>query len=443
MATQKSTIVGGDQNPAIAENRESDLRPENVKSKRVASNSNSSTSICMESGPITEVHFANEEDGMAKRYLVNVKKVGQEKWHLCSYCSKAFKKPSDLIRHIRTHTLERPYKCPQCFKAFAVKSTLNTHAQTHSTEKRWKCRHCHKAFSVLTTLRTHERLHSNIKLFKCAHDGCGKTFKTSSLRRSHMKVHNRNTMNMTGKRKLLRIGEGESNKKKADFPDALKITPNGLVSVPTRCALSSTAKNPGDAKCRPYRCPRCPSAFKKSSHLKQHILSHTGEKPYQCFQCNRRFVSSGVLKNHIKTHQGIRPYKCDVCQISFTTTGSLKRHKATHSNNRPYLCPFCKKSFKTNVSCRKHIRIHCRGDVVTLNEKPIIVKVKPKEAPVVPSTVVSKLPSPPVVAPAPTLSSNIHPITIQVSTTNVPTSMSVNPVTINRVPLKLPVNGKI
>ena len=40
------------------------------------------------------------------------------------YCSKEFKKPSDLIRHIRIHTHEKPYKCTQCFRAFAVKSTL-------------------------------------------------------------------------------------------------------------------------------------------------------------------------------------------------------------------------------------------------------------------------------------------------------------------------------
>lgn len=380
-------------------------------------------------GSIGEVKL--EEGDTTEMRNLDVHKEKDGKWHLCSYCPKSFRKPSDLIRHIRTHTLERPYKCSQCLKSFAVKSTLTTHMSTHSKDKRWKCRLCPKEFALMSSLRTHEKMHTGNKPFKCAYEGCEKSFKTSSHRRSHMRVHTRSNTQMqvlTGKRKLLRIGEPP---KKLDLPDALKITPNGLVPVPTRSALSSTAKYPGDAKSRPHRCSMCPSAFKKSSHLKQHILSHTGERRFQCLQCHRRFISSGVLKNHIKTHQGIRPHKCDVCHLSFTTTGSLKRHMAIHSNSRPYMCPFCKKMFKTNVSCRKHIKTHCTSaDFVTLNEnsskngsrlstviaKNITAAAKPKE------TVPKSPPPPPVCIKR-----------IKVCTSNPPNNSSIEPVTVSKV----------
>lgn len=49
-------------------------------------------------------------DGSLRKYLVRLKKNGENRWYICNYCSKEFKKPSDLIRHIRVHTKEKPYK---------------------------------------------------------------------------------------------------------------------------------------------------------------------------------------------------------------------------------------------------------------------------------------------------------------------------------------------
>jgi DNA-directed RNA polymerase subunit RPC12/RpoP len=122
---------------------------------------------------IIDTRMAKDEDGV---------------FH-CPECDMTFSDSSNMNKHLRTHTAEKPFVCEECGKAFTHSNTLKDHMNIHQKKKPYVCPYeeCGKSFSNGSNLNRHLRVHTGEKPYVCTH--CDKQFSQSSNMKVHLRTH--------------------------------------------------------------------------------------------------------------------------------------------------------------------------------------------------------------------------------------------------------------
>lgn len=186
-------------------------------------------------------------------------------------CTKAFSRPSQLVRHMAVHMGEKPFKCPDCGRCFGRGSHLETHRRLHTGEKPFKCSACGKSFTQKSGLIVHVRKHTGERPYKC--DKCGEAFRTAAHLLSHQ---------------ALEAGEGR------------------------------------------HACATCHKSFKTVSVLRQHEKVHRESHDSlvrTCSVCCGAFVSSSELHD---TESAACVFHCRVCNVIFTDMSAFENHCEKH-----------------------------------------------------------------------------------------------------------------
>ncbi|GFU31439.1 hypothetical protein NPIL_147191 [Nephila pilipes] len=283
--------------------------------------------------------------GTEKNNEVFYKVVGKQ--HYCLLCSYSSLVKTNIIRHVRSHTNERPHCCPICNKSFITKESCQLHIRTHSGEQPYVCNICGKAFS--------QRGPGQQKLREDAYYHWP----------DHKKVQRRCVV-CKGKVVLSLSGV---------------ILKASLQTLQHFDDLTSLLQK------KFYYCSMCSYRTCKTTCLKNHERTHTGERPtnigsvlcsqnayekvprilsklfqkgcmYSCSLCSYSSPVSYHVKNHIRTHTGERPFPCTVCNKKFSSKTNLNVHFRLHTGELPFECPVCKKRFNEKRSMMLHLVNH-------------------------------------------------------------------------------------
>ena len=237
----------------------------------------------------------------------------------CGDCNSWFKVNEGVSHRTKMHS--KKYICDVCGKEFKLERLLNDHRLALHSEPTIPCRYCGMKYS------TSHGLHRHIKSkHRCSQ--CGKFYKSPSSLESHV-------MQQHGP--CLELACEVCGK---CFKDSSK----------RRTHMATHSEE------RPFKCSKCPKSFKSSAVLSSHMVSHTGERKFKCKTCGDAFRQQTHLKYHMLKHTGVRAFPCDHCGKSFQRKQILETHILSHTGERPFSCTDCKKRFLRKTDLNKHLR---------------------------------------------------------------------------------------
>ncbi|XP_055301543.1 zinc finger protein Xfin-like [Sitodiplosis mosellana] len=319
------------------------------------------------------------------------------KRHKCSLCDYVTDSRTGLKRHMCTHTGERPFPCSVCQKRFTRKQHLQSHMKEHADEFLFSCSNCSQGFHRSEEKVEHETackeptikqetgspdeilmmsrsahtaigsLHisiggtevnySNVSFDFYGLDDVKSNVKIEKVKDKANQIPRKNSDE--NKRPQSNVNKRFPIPKSSESDDGATKKSSAKVGKSGKANSFGSKKVTAEGKANGKRHMRslCDYQTSNESHMKRHMLKHTGERPFPCSVCQKRFTRKQHLQSHIKTHVNEFLFSCSYCLQGFHRSDE-KVENETGCKVRRYECHLCKEfSTLDKKDFKRHLRL--------------------------------------------------------------------------------------
>ncbi|XP_055761386.1 zinc finger protein 420-like isoform X6 [Salvelinus fontinalis] len=240
----------------------------------------------------------------------------------CSVCGRFFTRTSSLVRHMSSHSKERPFRCVNCGKRFKYSYDFRKHqrelcqkmtqgdlcqdvgqnmaqqksglqpekdflatAENRAQVDSKTCCVCGKILTCTSQMERHLKSHSKARPFHCAI--CERSFKYKDSLKKHQEIlGHEGILEDFG----LSVDHQQVEVNTESCSSPLTTKENNTEPLIKAFTPAPTAKE--------HACTVCGKILDCASHLATHMRSHSDERPYQCVNCEQRFKYKQSLNQH-------------------------------------------------------------------------------------------------------------------------------------------------
>ncbi|KAB0793929.1 hypothetical protein PPYR_13549 [Photinus pyralis] len=291
------------------------------------------------------------------------------------------------------YTAARPYPCDFCSRRFRKKSNLMNHMVAHQTDRPHGCNLCGVRYIRKCDLMNHLKIHAYIPETDGLEEEDAQTMDDSDVEKQKIK-------SFFKKRKSYKIKkedmDGSSSRAYNYVDEDVKLMeemehkpdPEFGNFMPQENHPMTEPRFPITDPRKPFVCQHCGVGFAREKALASHARVHGGDSPFECRTCEEVFWDIALMREHVRIkHGGIEQnfdddddedysdeetkygqYFCPTCGMSFHRQDNMRRHQRIHIKEEMtkeagfgHICNVCGESFPEALELLAHAEVHARG----------------------------------------------------------------------------------